>query len=46
MIRGQEADGYPFLPRPYYLSFIAVAAYNRPNLDATGARHADWRVCP
>ena len=32
IFRGLEADGYPLLEEPYYLSVISVPAVNRPTL--------------
>lgn len=34
VFRSTEGKGYPFLAQPYKMSFIAVAAMNRPELDA------------
>lgn len=36
VFRGTEAEGYPLLAEPYIMSFIAVPAMNRPELDADG----------
>jgi len=30
VFRGAEADGYPFLPHPFFVSVLSVAAYCRP----------------
>jgi uncharacterized protein (TIGR02452 family) len=36
VFRGLEKDGYPLLDEIFQLSFIAVPAMNRPNLDYNG----------
>ncbi len=36
VFRGLEKDGYPLLDECYEMSFIAVPAMNRPDLDADG----------
>lgn len=36
VIRGTEAEGYPLLSQPYPMSFITVAALNRPALNSDG----------
>jgi uncharacterized protein (TIGR02452 family) len=35
VFRGKEEDGYPFLPQPLNVSFIAVAAYNNKEVNVT-----------
>lgn len=37
VFRGLESEGYPLLEEPFDLSFVAVAAVNRPALDEFGA---------
>jgi uncharacterized protein (TIGR02452 family) len=34
VFRSNESQGYSFLSSPYYMSFIAVAAVNRPKLES------------
>ena len=36
VFRGRESDGYPLLPYPHQMSFVAVAAVNRPDTDEEG----------
>ena len=36
VFRGKETDGYPLLSAPFKMSFITVAAVNRPDIDANG----------
>ena len=37
VFRGEHADGYPFLPAPRRMSFIAAAAYNCPQVGTMSA---------
>ena len=43
VFRGTQKDGYPLLDEPYKLSFVAVAAIARPQLDARGKMLAPLR---
>ena len=36
VFRGKESDGYPLLPSPFKMAFIAVPAINRPDIDDQG----------
>jgi hypothetical protein len=39
VFRGEHDDGYPFLPAPRRMAFVAAAAYNRPDV------RGDLKLC-